>query len=63
MASTADDGDEPLADLTPAKPREAPSPSVIAEVRGMKKSSRRWAVIVVILAALVVAAAVLSLRN
>ena len=63
MADSAGGDDEPLPDLTPAKPRPVHSPSVIAEVRELKKSSRRWALLVVILAALVVAAAVLSLRN
>jgi YHS domain-containing protein len=62
-ASYEDADDEPLPDLTPDKPRKVHSPSVIAEVRELKKSSRRWALLVVILAALVVAAAVLSLRN
>ena len=55
--------DEPLADLTPAEPRPTPSPSVIADLREVKQTGRKWTWIVVILAALVVAAAVLSLRN
>jgi YHS domain-containing protein len=63
MAENAGGDEEPLPDLTPAKPRRVHSPSVIAEVRELKKSSRRWALLVVILAAVVVAAAVLSLRN
>ena len=55
---------EPFEDLPVEKPAKvAHSPSVIAEVRDMKKGSRRWALIIVLLAAAVVAAAVLSLRN
>jgi YHS domain-containing protein len=55
---------EPFEDLPVEKPpKVVHSPSVIAEVRDMKKGSRRWAMIIVLLAAAVVAAAVLSLRN
>jgi YHS domain-containing protein len=55
---------EPFEDIPVEKPRKVVhSPSVIAEVRDMKKGSRRWALIIVLLAAAVVAAAVLSLRN
>lgn len=63
MAETSGGDDDALPDLTPAKPRAVHSPSVIAEVRELKKSNRVWVVIIVILAALVVAAAVLSLRH
>ena len=63
MKQEAGGDDEPLPDLTPAAPRPTPSPSVIADLREVKQTGRKWTWIVVILAALVVAAAVLSLRN
>ncbi len=63
MAQHSSDDDEPLPDLTPAQPRPLSSPSVMADVRDLKKSSRRWTIIIVVLVALAVAAAVLSLRS
>jgi YHS domain-containing protein len=63
MESEPAGGDLELPDLTPAKPRQVHSPSVMAEIQDLKKDSRRWAVIIVIVAALVLAAVVLSLRN
>jgi YHS domain-containing protein len=63
MAVESAGGDLDLPDLTPVKPRKDHSASVKAEIKEMKRDSRRWAVIIVILAALVVTAVVLSLRN